>query len=100
MLCCTWGAGGATVAQKSSNGCQWAQVKAWQAASGPSQVVDTVGAGDTFVAGMMYALSRREKGWDLQQKLAFANELAGRKVIQDGFAGLADKLSTFTVPHV
>lgn len=26
--------------------------------------------------------------WGLQQRLDFANELAGRKVVQEGFAGL------------
>jgi ketohexokinase len=48
----------------------------------------TIGAGDTFIAGMMYALIEHGEDWPLLQKLDFANELAGRKVMQEGFSGL------------
>ena len=48
----------------------------------------TIGAGDTFIAGMLHGLLYRNKNWTLQQMLNFANELAGRKVVQEGFAGL------------
>jgi sugar/nucleoside kinase (ribokinase family) len=52
-------------------------------------VQSTIGAGDTFIAGMLYSYLVHEHDWPLEQKLGFANELAGRKVVQEGFAGLA-----------
>jgi ketohexokinase len=57
------------------------------------EVVDTIGAGDTFIAGFLYALSCKEP-WTLQQKLEFANELAGRKVLQTGFGGLVEQMES------
>lgn len=48
----------------------------------------TIGAGDTFIAGMLYSLIYRDKALDLSQKMAFANRVAGLKVRQEGFAGL------------
>lgn len=50
----------------------------------------TIGAGDTFIAGMLYveALNFQEKDWDLPRKLGFANRVAGMKVSQEGFSGL------------
>ncbi|KAK5944313.1 hypothetical protein PMZ80_003594 [Knufia obscura] len=63
------------------------------------KVVDTVGAGDTFIAGMLFGFLCREHdkdntacAWSLKQKLDFANELAGRKIIQHGFRGLAEQM--------
>lgn len=53
--------------------------------------MDTVGAGDTFVAGMLYALVQ-QKTWGLDERLAFANELAGRKVYREGFSGLGEEM--------
>ena len=50
----------------------------------------TVGAGDTLIAGMLFGLTCREAGWALNRKLKFANELAGRKVVQEGFRGLGN----------
>lgn len=49
----------------------------------------TIGAGDTFIAGMLYGLICHHDTWTVSHKLDFANELAGRKVAQEGFAGLA-----------
>lgn len=49
--------------------------------------VDTVGAGDTFIAGMLYACVH-QRTWGAAERLEFANELAGRKVHQRGFEGL------------
>lgn len=60
-------------------------------------VVDTVGAGDTFNAGILYALlnksgsSQNEDEWTLSEQLRFANQLAGYKVHQQGFHGLANQ---------
>ncbi|RDX50715.1 hypothetical protein OH76DRAFT_1511689 [Lentinus brumalis] len=81
-----------------------------------SQVVDEVGAQDAFVAGMMWALSRRllpgspytpsavggsdaaegdtqREKWRLEECLRFATELAGRKARRKGWAGLADEMA-------
>ncbi|HEY5998105.1 MAG TPA: PfkB family carbohydrate kinase [bacterium] len=52
----------------------------------PPQVVDTLGAGDTFNAGMVGALAA---GRSLREALAAACALAGRKVGHVGFAELA-----------
>ncbi|KAJ3821888.1 hypothetical protein EV361DRAFT_793810 [Lentinula raphanica] len=81
-------------------------------------VVDEVGAQDAFVAGMIYALSRRilpgapftpsshaesEPGsalgdndksrWRLDECLRFATELSGRKARRRNWAGLADEMA-------
>lgn len=40
------------------------------------------------MAGMLYSLVFDLVEWTLDESLAFANELAGRKVIQEGFGGL------------
>ncbi|KAF5382174.1 hypothetical protein D9615_004401 [Tricholomella constricta] len=80
-------------------------------------IVDEVGAQDAFVAGMIYALSRRitpgspytpswagedsdasspesERGrWRLDECLRFATELAGRKARRRHWDGLADEMT-------
>lgn len=100
VLCCTWGEGGATVLSKAEGeegelSEDWAHIEAWtpNGSNGDEQtkVADTIGAGDTFIAGMLYALSSCPE-WNLQRQLEFANELAGRKVLQDGFSGLGEKM--------
>ena len=64
-------------------------------------IVDTTGAGDTFIAGMLFGLicrgrtqdrshTTRARVWSLDQMLRFANGLAGRKILQHGFRGLGD----------
>ena len=40
---------------------------------------------------MLYGLFYRQS-WSLETSLKFANELAGRKVCQEGFAGLGDTM--------
>ena len=52
----------------------------------PAQVVDTLGAGDTFNAGFIHA---RLAGADLSDSLQAACRLAGRKCGQPGLHGLA-----------
>jgi ketohexokinase len=47
-----------------------------------------VGAGDTFIAGMLYGLICHTDDWDREAKLRFAVELATKKVQREGFAGL------------
>jgi ketohexokinase len=54
-----------------------------------------IGAGDTFIAGMLYALMCKGNDWNLSKKLAFANRVAGMKVSQEGFAGLDRALASF-----
>lgn len=53
----------------------------------PHEVVDTVGAGDTFNAGLIAALVA---GQSLESALESACRLAGRKVGQAGFEGLVE----------
>ncbi|KAI3541518.1 D-sorbose [Colletotrichum abscissum] len=56
------------------------------------QVVDSVGAGDTFVAGMLYGLICQADAWDVTHKLGFAVALATLKVQREGFGGLGDDI--------
>ena len=52
----------------------------------------TVGAGDAFIAGILYGFTCHDEDWDLCRKVRFANELAGRKVVQEGFSGLGNHM--------
>ncbi|KAI0808210.1 hypothetical protein C8Q74DRAFT_1313727 [Fomes fomentarius] len=99
-----------------SDGTQIAGHGAGRPPPAPSEIVDEVGAQDAFVAGMMWALSRRllpgepytpsakgdgtvvdadsQKGrWRLEECLRFATELAGRKARRKGWAGLAEEMA-------
>ena len=58
-------------------------------------LISTVGAGDTFIAGMLFALTCLDDDWTLERKLKFANELAGRKVVQEGLQGLGSLMQDF-----
>ena len=53
----------------------------------PPCVVDTIGAGDTFNAGLINA---RLQGLSLADALSAVSRLAGRKCGQQGFTGIAD----------
>ena len=63
-------------------------------------IVDSTGAGDTFIAGVLFGFICRRSNqrgstadpgaWTLKQTLSFANGLAGRKILQEGFSGLGD----------
>ncbi|KAI1763038.1 Ribokinase-like protein [Hypoxylon sp. FL1150] len=85
LLCCTWGSDGASCLSLPSE----------EAVSLPAtlpgqtiSVVDTVGAGDTFIAGMLFGLLCHHEDWDTEKKVQFAVQLATRKVQQDGFDGV------------
>ncbi|KIH90848.1 ketohexokinase [Sporothrix brasiliensis 5110] len=95
LLLCTWGAQGASALAPGSGD----HVVSCPASPVPtSKVVDAVGAGDTFVAGILYklvSLSVQGESPHLdvsddtaRAALAFAVDLATRKIQIDGFQGL------------
>ncbi|KAL4797402.1 Ribokinase-like protein [Aspergillus venezuelensis] len=92
LLCCTWGQDGAAALE----------VRTGKVVHSPAytpegfQVADTIGAGDTFIAGMLYGLICKGDAWDLVQKLDLANRIAGTKVAQEGFRGLGRALEALT----
>ncbi|TQN73809.1 Ketohexokinase [Colletotrichum shisoi] len=54
----------------------------------------SVGAGDTFVAGMLYGLICQSDTWDTADKLGYAVELATLKVQREGFGGLGNDMQS------
>ena len=44
------------------------------------------------MAGMLFGLTTRADAWPLDRRLEFANELAGRKVVQEGLRGLGSHM--------
>ncbi|KAK4153137.1 Ketohexokinase [Chaetomidium leptoderma] len=83
LMLCTWGEQGAGALAVS--GGEYIHHPATLPREGIS-VVDTIGAGDTFIAGMLYGL--HADAWSREAKLAFAVGLATKKVRREGFAGL------------
>jgi len=52
-------------------------------------IVDTVGAGDVFIAGIMgQRIFYSDHDVPLQELLEKANDLCGRKICQEGFCNL------------
>lgn len=84
LLFCTWGSSGAMCYNN-----QTRKLSTEPALPIPS-VVDTVGAGDTFTAGVIYGLTQ---GMTTEGCLKFACELAGRKCAQIGFDCVVEKMS-------
>ncbi|CAK3743979.1 pfkB family kinase [Lecanosticta acicola] len=88
LLCCTWGAKGATVLTTADGSLHSAQ----SSPEPESKVVDTIGAGDTFTAGILGSILAPDAAGPIQDRakvaVDFANRLAGRKVLQVGFSNL------------
>ncbi|MDM8566886.1 PfkB family carbohydrate kinase [Candidatus Halobeggiatoa sp. HSG11] len=79
-LVCAWGVDGGYALDTTEN-------LSYSSAYPPSQVVDTLGAGDTFNAGIIDSLCKQPK---LATALTYACKLAGKKCGQFGFKGLVD----------
>ncbi|MGD2137487.1 MAG: PfkB family carbohydrate kinase [Gammaproteobacteria bacterium] len=79
-LYCTRGAAGAVAVDRSGGACRHPAIR-------PPRVVDTLGAGDTFNAGV---ISGCLAGLEVDAVLARACELAGRKCGQHGLDGLGE----------
>lgn len=58
------------------------------------QYPSSIGAGDTFIAGVLYGLLSRAE-WDARTTVGFAVELASRKVEREGFGGLGALRKSF-----
>jgi ketohexokinase len=78
MLVCPWGADGAYAIDEQG-------LLHHAPAVQISRVVDTIGAGDTFNAGIIHAGLNR---YSIPESLRFANTLAGKKCGQRGFESL------------
>ena len=101
LLVCTWGASGASATTLGPSGPSETSLEDMQSElhvehgaayiSPEKPIVDTTGAGDTFIAGVLFGLickgniGKGDKSWTLTRTLEFANELAGRKILQHGF---------------
>ena len=111
LLICIWGSSGAygLLLDDITSGSSGTAAQAKAIIHSPAHkseiapIVDTTGAGDTFIAGILYQLLRQDvlgstststitHCWRLRGVLDFANALAGRKILQHGFGGLFDKL--------
>ena len=91
-LFCTWGEEGAAALDIPNNKCLvFPSFRPFGTVA-----VDPIGAGDTFIAGILYSFLKFDDEWDLARKLSFAIELAGRKVAREGF----DQLGTDMKPWI
>lgn len=96
ILVCTWGAQGAAAVKlhDTPNSHEWARCEdTWYPPEDArANIVDTVGAGDTFIAGMLFGLTNHSNDI-LGNKLRYAVQIASRKVYQDGFHGLGEAMN-------
>ena len=83
-LICAWGAAGADAMGPGGS-------LVHSDAFPPDMVVDTLGAGDTFVAGVIYSLSQEKS---LHEAIVFACRLAGMKCGIPGYDGLGSILQS------
>ena len=86
VLVCPWGTDGAYAIDSEKSLCHAAAVQI-------PQVVDTIGAGDTFNAGFIHATLA---GLSIHERLRFANMLAGKKCSQRGFDKLTETITLDT----
>ena len=77
IIVCAWGDKGAAAGRNEEVICA--------TASPPDQIVDTLGAGDTFNAAFIYS---QVKKIDWKKGLQFACLIAGCKIGQKGFQGI------------
>lgn len=80
-IICPWGSTGATFIDNSRN-CQ--TVEAYKS----EMVVDTLGAGDSFMAGFIYATYTLRRS--LRDAIEFANRVAGYKITKFGYDHIAE----------
>jgi len=83
IVVCAWGEAGAAGAQFRDG--KWTYSECGSASCGT--VVDTLGAGDTFNAGVIYSLVR---GFSCEDAIWYGCQLAGKKCTQMGFDNLID----------
>ncbi|KAF3348229.1 hypothetical protein VdG2_03111 [Verticillium dahliae VDG2] len=81
---CTWGAAGAASLSLGEDACVHHPARVPN-----GDVVDTVGAGDTFIACVLYGLAHRCDWLNREAVLGFAVDTATLKVQREGFDGLA-----------
>jgi ketohexokinase len=84
VLFCTWGTQGATCLAKGEI--------FRSSALDQETIVESVGAGDTFIAGVIYCMSR---GHTLLTTLKFSWEMTSRKLTRYGIDGLASVMYKF-----
>ncbi|OIW29793.1 Ribokinase-like protein [Coniochaeta ligniaria NRRL 30616] len=89
---CTWGAQGACALSPEKMMVQ----RPIRPTEGHLDVVDTIGAGDTFIAGVLFGLLCHSADWNTEATLRFAVDLATQKVQMDGFAGLGAVAATYS----
>ncbi|QKD51542.2 Ribokinase-like protein [Fusarium oxysporum Fo47] len=93
LALCTWGEDGAAGLSRSTG--ESLHCPALDESGRDISVIDAVGAGDTFIAGMLYGLICHPDDWSMGKKLGFAVRLATLKVQREGFDGLGrDMLGT------
>ncbi|KAH7318650.1 Ribokinase-like protein [Stachybotrys elegans] len=85
---CTWGEEGAALYKRPDGDLY--QYSAKETGTGDVQVIDSVGAGDVFIAGILYAFLCRGTAWSHRESLMFAVNLATKKVQQEGFSHLGE----------
>ncbi|KAE9966883.1 hypothetical protein BLS_006766 [Venturia inaequalis] len=100
---CTWGAeGAAALAFSRQKPDKKRLIKSTWPLPPSSKVIDTVGAGDTFIAGILFAYAANPTNTNYSNHtnlaLEFALELAGRKVMQEGFWGLGEAVRHLVRP--
>ncbi|KAF4338181.1 hypothetical protein FBEOM_7923 [Fusarium beomiforme] len=83
LALCTWGEDGAAGLSRSTG--EILRYPALDESGRDVSVVDAVGAGDTFIAGMLYGLICHPGDWTMGKKLGFAVRLATLKVQREGF---------------